>query len=223
MVLGTSSRCALPPLGRFLILEMAVEDTSRSGGRNWPSRIREALDRDRFVLHAQPIVELESGETIRHELFLRMVEEDELIPAASFVPAVEEHGAIRETDQWVVATAIEGASTGRGVHVNLSVCSTDEALLELVREKLEASGTDPRLIVFELREEQLRAGVQASRKFISGSSELGCRLALDRFVAEGDDRTLLESLPIDFLKIGPRLMDGLLHDPTQRRVIESVV
>jgi EAL domain-containing protein (putative c-di-GMP-specific phosphodiesterase class I) len=192
-------------------------------GLAWPRRIREALDRDRFVLHAQPIVELSSGEPIRHELFLRMVEDDELIPAASFVVAAEEHGSIREIDHWVVATAIDVASRGRGVHVNLSVRSTDDELLDLIGEELLASGTDPRQVVFELSEEQLLGAGESSRRFVVGASELGCWIALDKFAAGRGDFTMLESLPIDFVKIGPAFMQDLLRDEDQRRVVESVV
>jgi EAL domain-containing protein (putative c-di-GMP-specific phosphodiesterase class I) len=204
-------------------MDVRQENEAQVSPPAWPRRIREALDRDRFVLHAQPIVDLSSGETIRHELFLRMMEDHELIPAASFVVAAEEHGSIREIDRWVVATAIEAASQGRGVHVNLSVRSTDAELLELIRERLEASGADPSEVVFELGEEQLLEAGDPSREFVRGVSELGCGLALDKFVRSGDDLTLLEALPIDYLKIGPPFVHDLRRDPAARSVVESVV
>src|SRR5262245_61993103 len=148
----------------------------------WPKRIREALDSDRFVLHAQPIVELSTGEPSRHELFLRMMEADELIPAASFMIAAEHHGSIREIDHWVVGTAIEAASGGIGVHVNLSARSADAVLLDLIRDRLEEAGADPDGIVFELSESQVLGAREASREFLLGVDELGCGLALDKFV-----------------------------------------
>ena len=58
---------------------------ARARRRDWSRRIEEALERDLFVLHAQRIVDVTSGETLRHELFLRMVEADRLIPAGEFV------------------------------------------------------------------------------------------------------------------------------------------
>src|SRR5262249_58779717 len=93
----------------------------------------------------------------------------------------------------------------------------------LVGERLEESGTDPGLIVFELSERQLRDAGEGSREFALGVSELGCWLALDKFAADGEDRTLLESLPIEFLKIGPSFMRDLLRDPSQRRGGEAGV
>src|SRR6476619_5802543 len=104
------------------------------GEAAWSDRIRVALERDRFTLHAQRIVDVASGETMRHELFLRMVEDEGLIPAGEFVVAAEEQGSIREIDRWVVGKAIEVAAAGCPVHLNLSVRSTDGDLLALILE-----------------------------------------------------------------------------------------
>ena len=46
----------------------------------WIARIREALEKDRFVLHGQPIIDLATGEAVQHELLIRMRDG----PAASF-------------------------------------------------------------------------------------------------------------------------------------------
>jgi EAL domain-containing protein (putative c-di-GMP-specific phosphodiesterase class I) len=94
-----------------------VGDTSPGSGveggeLEWSSRIGEALRRGLFVLHAQRIVEVVSGVTLRHELFPRMVDRRRLIPAAEFVPAAEKLGSIREIDRWVVGRAIEIAARG---------------------------------------------------------------------------------------------------------------
>src|SRR5262245_39774231 len=132
-----------------------------TGGRlrplDWSRRIEEALERDLFVLHGQRIVDVLTGATMRHELFLRMVGRQRLIPAGEFVLAAEEFGSIREIDRWVVGRAIEVAATGRPVHLNLSLRSTDAALLDRIRDRIEATGADPANLVLELGERQLVA------------------------------------------------------------------
>jgi EAL domain-containing protein (putative c-di-GMP-specific phosphodiesterase class I) len=50
-------------------------------------------------------VDVAGGETLRHELFLRMVDEEGLIPAGEFVLAAEATGSIREIDRWVLGGA----------------------------------------------------------------------------------------------------------------------
>jgi EAL domain-containing protein (putative c-di-GMP-specific phosphodiesterase class I) len=208
---------------------MAAETTSAPGGGeavsplDWPSRIEEALARDLFVLHGQRIVDVLTGATMRHELFLRMVGRQRLIPAGEFVMAAEEFGSIRAIDRWVAARAIEVAATGRPVHLNLSLRSTDGAMLELLRDQLDSSGADPGNLVLELGERQLVAAPEAQRGFIRVVSNLGCRIALDGFIEGGRGAFLLKRFPINYVKLGPDLMEDLDADPAKRRAVSEAV
>ena len=190
---------------------------------DWSRRIEEALERDLFVLHGQRIVDVANGETMRHELFLRMVDRRRLIPAGEFVMAAEEFGSIREIDRWVVTRAIEVAATGRPVDLNLSVRSTDEAMIALIRERLEETGADPADIVFELSERQMTDGLDAAGAFVNAAAELGCQIALDGFVEGGPDSFLLRRLPIGYVKLGSPFIDGLAGDRGKRREVSSAV
>lgn len=191
--------------------------TGKGSRRGWPRRIEEALRRDRFVLHAQRIVDVESGETVRHELFLRIADGEILVPAGEFVLAAEETGSIREIDRWVARRAIQLAAAGHSVDLNLSVRSADAALLELMRQTVEETAADPGRLVVELREEQLVKRLQAGRDFVSGAHELGCGIALDGYIRGGRGRALVKGLPIDFVKLGPRFVGGLVEDGRRRR------
>jgi EAL domain-containing protein (putative c-di-GMP-specific phosphodiesterase class I) len=184
---------------------MAGGEESRSGELlrplDWSRRIEEALERDLFVLHAQRIVDVITGMTVRHELFLRMVDRKRLIPAGEFVMAAEEFGSIREIDRWVIARSIEIAATGRPVDLNLSVRSTDEAMVDLIRDLLGETGADPNDVVLELSETQLTEGLDAAGAFVNAVAELGCQIALD----------------------GAPFIDGLAEDRGKRRSVSSAV
>ena len=183
----------------------------------WSRRIGEALRRDLFVLHAQRIVDVGTGEAVRHELFLRMVDDGELIPAGEFVLAAEELGSIREIDRWVVGRAIEIAAAGHAIDLNLSVRSADDELMNQIRGKLVETGADPGRVVLELSEDQLITGREAAEGFVRGVHDLGCRIALDGFAGGGRRSILLKRLPIDFVKLGARFIRGLATDGRRRR------
>jgi EAL domain-containing protein (putative c-di-GMP-specific phosphodiesterase class I) len=192
---------------------------SEAGARpqDWSRRIGEALERDLFVLHAQRIVDVATGKPVRHELFLRLREGSELIPAGEFVLSAEELGSIREVDRWVVGQAIEVAAAGHPVDFNLSVRSLDDELLELIGQRTEETGADPRDLVLELSEEQLAPGPEEGERFVHAVRELGCRIALDGYVRGGRGSWLLNRLPIDFVKLGRRFVSGLPEDGRRRR------
>jgi EAL domain-containing protein (putative c-di-GMP-specific phosphodiesterase class I) len=185
--------------------------------KDWSRRIEEALDKDLFILHAQPIVDVAGGETVRHELFLRMADEEGLVPAGEFVLAAEELGSIREIDRWVVAHAIEIAANGHPVDLNLSVRSADDELLELIRARLQETGAEPGHVVLELGEQQLVSGLEGGEGFVRGVHELGCGIALDGYVRGGRGAALLKGLPIDYVKLGSMFVNGLAADGRRRR------
>jgi EAL domain-containing protein (putative c-di-GMP-specific phosphodiesterase class I) len=207
---------------------MAIGTTSGPGGGelrplDWSHRIAEALARDLFVLHGQRIVDVVTGATMRHELFLRMVDRRRFIPAGEFVMVAEEYGSIREIDRWVVGRAIEVAATGRSVDVNLSLRSTDEAMLDLIRVRLEETGANPADIVFELSEAQLAAAAKTRSEFVHAVGELGCQIALDAFIQGGRGSFLLKQFPIGFVKLGPPFIEDLAVDRSKRRAVSSAV
>lgn len=154
---------------------------------------------------------------MRHELFLRLADEEELVPAGEFVFAAEQAGSIREIDRWVMGRAIEVAATGHPVDLNLSVRSADDELLELIREGIEETGADPGRIVLELGEAQLVAELATGAVFVRAAHELGCGIALDGFVRGGRGSALLKDLPIDYVKLGGRFVNGLAEDGRRRR------
>jgi EAL domain-containing protein (putative c-di-GMP-specific phosphodiesterase class I) len=190
---------------------------------DWSRRIEEALERDLFVLHGQRIVDVATGATMRHELFLRMVDRKRLIPAGEFVMAAEEFGSILEIDRWVVGRAIEVAAAGTPVDLNLSVRSTDDAMVELIRERLEETEADPRDVVLELSEKQLTEALDSGGAFVNAVAALGCQIALDGFVEGGPESFLLRRLPIGYVKLGPPFIDGLTDDRGKRRSVSSAV
>jgi EAL domain-containing protein (putative c-di-GMP-specific phosphodiesterase class I) len=205
---------------------MAGEDGSAPGGEaarplDWPSRIKEALARDLFVLHGQRIVDVRTGATMRHELFLRMVDHRRLIPAGEFVLAAEEFGWIPEIDRWVVGRAIELAAAGTPVHLNLSMRSTDGAMPELIRLGLEESGADAGDLVLELGESQLIAAPEEQRDFVRVVSDLGCRIALDGFIDGGRGAFLLKRFPINYVKVGPEFLKGIETDRERCRAVSE--
>jgi PAS domain S-box-containing protein len=191
----------------------------------WIERIRDALDHDRLVLYAQPIVEIASNRTTQHELLLRMLDNDGTpIPPALFLPVAENYGSIGEIDRWVTRETFALAAAGHAVEMNVSAHSlSDPAFYDFVENELRGSGADPALIVFELTETALVHDQVATENFANRIHSLGCRLALDDFGTGYGGFTYLKQLPIDFLKIDIEFVRDLATDPASRLVVESVV
>ncbi len=197
----------------------------------WIDRIRGALDEQRFVLQAQPIVELRTGLVRQYELLLRMVGEGgESIPPGAFIYIAERYDLIQELDRWVVARAIqlveERHAGGQDliVEVNISGKSLgDDLLPELIEAELKRTGINPGALIFEVTETAAVANIQLARQFAERLATLGCRFALDDFGAGFGSFYYLKHLPFDYLKIDGEFVTRCTANRTDQLVISSLV
>jgi diguanylate cyclase (GGDEF)-like protein/PAS domain S-box-containing protein len=206
--------------------------SERLDGRvSWPDVIRDGLDEDRFVLQAQPIMDLATGDTGQFELLLRLRDPfGELIFPAAFLPAAERFDLIGAIDRWVVRRSIAmlAAENRRGrrltFEVNISGRSAgDEDLLALIEGELRANEVDPAQVIFEITETTAVANIPRAQEFAHRLAALGCRFALDDFGAAFASFYYLKHLPFDYLKIDGEFVRGCVTDRTDQLVIRAVV
>ena len=188
-------------------------------------RIKGALEDDQLVLYAQPIIDLQSKETVQRELLLRMREPGgEVVGPGSFLQVAEQYGLIGEIDRWVIRQAIGIAATGCPVQINISACSIgDLTMLDHIGRCLDQEGADPALLVMELTETAIIANETAALKFAEGLHSLGCGLALDDFGTGYGSFTYLKQLPVDYLKIDIEFVRDLATSDPSRHVVKAVV
>ena len=187
--------------------------------------IRRAFEEDRFEMHAQPIIDLATGETVQRELLIRMRGRDgELIPPGSFLPAAEKHGAIRDIDRWVIAQAAALAARGIDVEINISAASIgDPGLIADIERELERTGADPSRLVFEITETALIEETGLAVALAERLRTLGCRFALDDFGSGYGGFHYLKHLPMDFLKIDREFVRDMQTSVADQHVIRAIV
>ena len=188
---------------------------------SWPDIIRDGLDEDRFVLQAQPIMNLATGDISQFELLLRLRDPfGELISPAAFLPAAERYDLIGAIDHWVVSRSIamlaEENRRGRRLtfEVNISGRSTgDPDLLALIEGELRTHEVDPAQVIFEITETTAVANIPRAQEFAHRLAALGCRFALDDFGAAFASFYYLKHLPFDYLKIDGEFVARLRGRP----------
>ena len=193
--------------------------------------IREALARGRFVLFAQPILDLKSNSVVQYEILLRMLNEnDELVPPASFLHTAERFGLIRSIDRWVVRHAIQlmGRQKKAGNQVRLSVNLSgkslgDFELTTLIEKELDDNNVDPSYLTFEITETTAISDTERSKLFAIALKQLGCRLALDDFGVGFSSFHKLKHLPVDYLKIDGSFIRDLEKNKVDQHLVRAMV
>jgi diguanylate cyclase (GGDEF)-like protein/PAS domain S-box-containing protein len=188
-------------------------------------RVESALIDERFVLHAQPVLDLRSGQVVQHELLLRMLETDGTIVApGEFLPVAERYALVGEIDWWVIKQATEIAGAGHPVQLNLSARSVgDPDVLEHIERCIEQWQVKPGLIVVEITETAIVEDQDAARRFAEGLHALGCKIALDDFGTGYGTLTYLKQIPVDFLKLDIEFVRDLASSSASRHVVQAVL
>jgi PAS domain S-box-containing protein len=192
---------------------------------SWIARTREALDEDRLILYAQPIIDLATGETAHHELLVRMLDTDgSIVAPGAFLPVAEKYGLITEIDQWVIGQGARIASEWGPVAINLSAASIGSPdLLATVERAIAEAGTRPGDLIFEITETALMENLDRGELFAEQLVRLGCRLALDDFGTGFASFTYLKRFHADHLKIDIEFVRDLIHSERDQHVVKAIV
>ncbi|MGH2837260.1 MAG: putative bifunctional diguanylate cyclase/phosphodiesterase [Thermoleophilaceae bacterium] len=209
-----------------LYTPMAVREAQRESQLAWVERVRRALAEDRFTLYSQPVVSVESGDAVQHELLLRMVDDGEVVLPGSFLPSAERFGLMPAVDRWVVRQAVrllaESDPTLK-LEVNVSGESLeDEELTTMLAATLSERGIHPGRLIIEVTEQTAVANIDATRRFAQRVKHIGCRFALDDFGAGFGSFYYLKYLPFDYLKIDGDFIHSLPANRTDQLVVEAV-
>lgn len=193
--------------------------------------IREALARGRFVLHAQPILDLKANAIVQFEILLRMLgENNELLPPAAFLMTAERFGLIRSIDRWVVRQSIKLMGRQRKVgndirlSVNLSAKSLgDFELTTLIEKELHDNDVDPTRLTFEITETTAISDTERAKIFAIALKQIGCHLALDDFGVGFSSFHKLKTLPVDYLKIDGSFIRELPENQVDQHLVRAIV
>jgi diguanylate cyclase (GGDEF)-like protein/PAS domain S-box-containing protein len=188
-------------------------------------RVERAILEDRFVLYAQPILDLRTRLTVNHELLLRMCEADgRIVPPGDFLPVAERYALIGEIDWWVIKRATQLAGEGCPVQLNVSARSVcDPDVLEHIERSVQQCQVEPGLLVFEITETAIVEDEAAVRAFAACVQALGCKVALDDFGTGYGSLTYLKQIPVDYLKIDIEFVRDLVRNSASRHVVQALV
>ena len=219
--------------GRDNFQIFAVEDGQRALPRLRLERdLRQAVQRNEFVLHYQPQVDLRTNCVVGLEALLRWQRPDgSLVAPAQFVPSLEETGLIVDVGKWVIWTACmqlrEWRETSRPnlrIAVNLSARQFEQdGLIDAVQGAIQEAGVLPGSIELEITESLLMRCTEKSNKSLSRLKDIGVRTAIDDFGTRYSSLAYLHRFSVDTLEIDRSFVQAIAQGKDGAFIASAIV
>ncbi len=194
--------------------------------------LRRALERQEFVVHYQPKINLKTGRITGAEALLRWTHPTRgPVPPGQFIPVAEDCGLILPIGTWVLRQACQQAQAWvdaglplGNMAVNISAMQLqNENFLEGVFAILQDTRLDPRLLELELTESVLMKHAESTASILTALRGRGVQVAVDDFGTGYSSLSYLRKFPIDALKIDQSFVRQITTVPDEIIIVKAVI
>ncbi len=190
---------------RYAFFEAAMDDAAQAR-RMVEIDLRGAMSRDELALHYQPLIDVQSGQTVAYEALLRWHHPERgLVMPDDFIPVAEETGLIVQLGEWVIRNAVAEAArwpAHLSVSINLSPLQIkSSSLIPTIVNTIAATEIEPSRIEFEITESVLMHETEVNLATLHRLHAIGVRIALDDFGTGYSSLNYLRAFPFDKIKI----------------------
>jgi EAL domain-containing protein (putative c-di-GMP-specific phosphodiesterase class I) len=196
------------------------------------SHLRRAFEKDEFMLHFQPKLDLGSGAVMAMEALIRW-NNDELgmVPPDTFIPLAERAGLIDDIGDWVLNQACQQARTWieagiapRCMAVNLSAMQLRHGdISKQILGAIAKADLQTHHLELEITETALMQDVDASARALRNLHAQGLHLAVDDFGTGYSSLSYLKRFSIDALKIDRSFVKDILTSGDDRTVVSAII
>ena len=194
--------------------------------------LRHAMERNEFVLHYQPQIDVLSGKLAGVEALVRWRRsEDVLVQPMEFISVLEESGLIIPVGEWILREACrqyvswqQEGDTPFMLSVNISATQFKSGTLPVTVIKiLKETGMPPNYLCLELTESIVLDDVEETIRTLTTLRDLGISLSIDDFGTGYSSLSYLRKMPISELKIDRSFISTIPHDQNNTVIVNSII
>jgi len=216
---------------RVVSFERSMQD--RVIGRlQLETELRRSVDQGDFVLHYQPLIDLDTLSVVGVEALIRWQHPTRgLLAPAEFIDVAEDTGLIVPIGRWVIDQATHDAAGWQAssglplsIAVNLSPRQLhDPELVQCTAEALANAGLAPETLIIEITENLLLKDTELARARLAELRALGVKVAVDDFGTGYSSLAYLDQYPVDILKIDRSFVDPLGGNARSAALVRSII
>jgi diguanylate cyclase (GGDEF)-like protein/PAS domain S-box-containing protein len=196
------------------------------------SKLRRSLERDEFLMHYQPKVDLRDGRIVGAEALLRWrLPGHGDIPPSQFIPLAEETNLILEVGEWVLNRVCQDyremqqtVTTPGRISLNLSLKQLRQASFILrFRSVFRKHGVSPTCFELEITETTLMADSKRTLHLLDELYARGLHLSIDDFGTGYSSLSALQQFPIGTLKIDQSFVRDVDDDESDATIVRTII
>jgi diguanylate cyclase (GGDEF)-like protein/PAS domain S-box-containing protein len=196
------------------------------------SELRRAVDGQKFRLHYQPIVDIDTGSIVGLEALARWDHSERgLVSPVEFVSLAEETGLIFGIGEWSLRQACTDMQAWLerwplDLHLNVNVSAkqfSQPNLVDRVAAILAESGLDPRRLKLEITESAIMRDAESAIAMLGRLTQLGARVCIDDFGTGYSSLSYLLRFPADTLKIDRSFVSALGSGQRNAQIVGTIV
>jgi len=198
------------------------------------TEMRQALEREEFLLHYQPIINLETESLMGFEAFVRWKHQTRgMIPPLEFIGTAEDNNLILPLGKWILHESCRQlrhwhkknpAAYNLTVSVNLSSKQFLQSdLAEQIAETLGKTKPNPRCLKLEITESHIMDNTEMAVKTMSSLRALGVELSLDDFGTGYSSPSYLHRLPVSYLKIDRSFINRMIESEENSEIVNTII
>jgi diguanylate cyclase (GGDEF)-like protein/PAS domain S-box-containing protein len=195
------------------------------------TRLRKAVESQRWTLHYQPILELATRRMRGVEALIRWMEPDgTMVPPGDFIPVAEELGLIEAIGDWVVRELVYQSQAWRELDIDLDISFNlsprqfwQPELAKGILERIREGGVDPSRVVVEVTESSAMTDPDRAQAILEDLHAGGLRIAIDDFGTGYSSLARIRDMPVDVLKIDRSFVSGVDTDPQNQSIVSAFI
>jgi EAL domain-containing protein (putative c-di-GMP-specific phosphodiesterase class I) len=218
-------------LGERHVLYSLALNEGTAGQLTLENRLRQALEKDEFVLHYQPKVDVRTRRIVGVEALIRWQSPElGLVPPMKFIPLMEQTGLILEVGAWALRRAaadhrswVEQRLQAPRVAVNVSAIQLRQREFVGAVEQAISEGVAPTGIDLEITESLVMEDIEGNIQKLKEVRGLGVGIAIDDFGTGYSSLGYLAKLPVHALKIDRSFIISLLNDSDAMTLVSTII
>ena len=219
--------------GRYTMFDLSM-NTRAQERLELETDMRQAITNEEFVVHYQPIVDMQSGRMTGVEALVRWEHPTRgMISPAKFIPIAEETGMVVPLGHWVLRSACLEARRWQNdfpeahdfvVSVNLSIRQLlEKDIVAQIAAVLAETGLAAEHLKLEITESMMLQDTSATIETMTALRGLGVQLAVDDFGTGYSSMSYLTQLPLNTLKIDRSFINRIGVSKADEAIVRALI